>query len=299
MTYELYLVTNKINGKRYVGQTQSNIGYLSRWSDHCNESLHSEGHQGVFHSAIKGYGIDAFEVHRIFHDIPEDKIDELESLWIRRLNTFYVDGWGYNMTLGGQGVHGYQHTSETRSKISTCSSKLWDHLKANPELLEKRNKKISAALKNRVKSEEHRRKLREAAIERFKNEPGTFLGKHHTEETKQKISRIRSNQKASEETKHKMVLTRGTPVQMIDSVTDKVLHIFEALSIAQAYLLSIGATTTHYATDGIRSACHTGKIAYGYRWKFLGSVTTNPDECKDVGEKISYSSKSATKINLF
>ena len=32
-TADIYLITNLINGKQYVGQTTK--GYLKRWRDHC------------------------------------------------------------------------------------------------------------------------------------------------------------------------------------------------------------------------------------------------------------------------
>ena len=105
MTYELYLITNKVNGKRYVGQTQSNIGYLSRWRDHINEAMYTKGHRGLLHNAIVKYGPESFEVKLLIHGVEEKDIDRLEVLWIKKLKTFYLaDGsWGYNMTQGGQG----------------------------------------------------------------------------------------------------------------------------------------------------------------------------------------------------
>ena len=298
VTYELYLVTNKINGKRYVGQTQSNIGYEARWQDHWQEALRSEGHQCVFHSAIKGYGVAAFDVRRILHNIPETDIDRLEKLWIQKLNTFYIKGNGYNMTLGGQGVHGFKHSEETRKRISESLKKVPNYW--TPELIAKteRKKRESGYYERRNRSN-WRSNLSESKKEFYRTHPGTFLGKTHSDATKKKISDIRRGQKASEETRRNMVLQRGTPVVMMDSESGEELMEFGALSLAQTYLLSVGATTTRYATDSIRSACKSGKVAYGYKWKFLCSVTTNPDECKDVGDEMSTSSKRATRVKLF
>lgn len=293
MTYELYLVTNKVNGKRYVGQTQSNIGYESRWRDHWQEALRGEGHQCVFHSAIKGYGVDAFEVKRIIHNIPECDIDRLEVLWIDKLHTFYIDGHGYNMTRGGQGVHGFRHTEETKQKISNtlkCRPSYW-----TPELIEQveRKKRDSGYYEKRRQSQ-WRENISKGQKEYYKTHSGTFHGKTHTNETRKKISDCRVGQTASEQTKLNMVLQRGTPVAMLDTSTGEVLQIFGALSLAQKYLLSIGATTSRYATDTLRSACRIGKVAYGYNWKFLTSVTTNPDECRGVEDEMSTSPKRAT-----
>lgn len=38
-TYEVYLITNKINNKKYVGQTISSRGYLNRFDEHIQESI--------------------------------------------------------------------------------------------------------------------------------------------------------------------------------------------------------------------------------------------------------------------
>ena len=43
MTYQIYLITNKLNNKKYVGQTKSSIGYKKRFSDHCSEAKYSYG----------------------------------------------------------------------------------------------------------------------------------------------------------------------------------------------------------------------------------------------------------------
>lgn len=270
-TYELYLVTNKINGKRYVGQTLTRIGYQTRWQDgHVSEALsHQIHHLGVFHAAIKSYGVDNFEVKRILKNIPEDQIDFLETLWIEKLNTFYITGHGYNMTKGGQGVHGYKHTDETKQHLSATLKKrpnMW-----TPELIQQaEEKRRKNGFYERRAASNWKQKLSVAAKKRFENEPGTFLGKHHTDEAKQKISDANTGLKRTAEVKLAYVIQRGTPVMMCDAETGQEIMEFQALSLARDYLIKEGYTNTVHATDGIRAACKMqGKVMYGFQWKFV------------------------------
>lgn len=287
MTYELYLITNKNNGKRYVGQTQSNIGYLKRWRDHVNEAIRVEGHRGLLHNAIFKYGSDSFEIKRLLYNIEEKDIDRLEILWIKKFNTFYLaeNAWGYNMTLGGQGIHGYVYSEDAKKKISTASTKIWEKLRSNPQLLSSRNSKISSSLSGIQRSSITKQKLSLIAKARFSTEKGTFKGKHHTDAAKRKISIANTGKLRTDDVRRQMVINRGRPVAMCDPVTGDTLREFQALSIARDYLIKNNYTTSEYATDSIRYACNIpGKVTYGFQWKFISSVTTNPDECKDVGQ---------------
>lgn len=282
--YEIYLITNKVNNKRYVGQTMSRKGYLSRWEEHIGEALCERGAKStsVFHKAIKKYGANNFEVKRVLKNIPESEIDFLEQVCIKRFNTFYIDGYGYNMTLGGQGVHGYKHTDATRKKISdTLKSKpsVW-----TPELIaQAQETKRRMHVYERMREGAWRQHLSDSAKKRFETAPGTFLGKKHTDSAKSKISQANTGKKRADDVKLAFVLQRGTPVVMCDIVTGKEIMQFNALSLARDYLIKSGYTKSVYATDAIRVACQSDtRSAYGFKWKFLSDVSTNPDECKDV-----------------
>ena len=63
-TYELYVVTNLINGKRYVGQTRTDIGYIERFDRHYHGALYGK-HKSYFHKALLKYGKENFSVKRI------------------------------------------------------------------------------------------------------------------------------------------------------------------------------------------------------------------------------------------
>lgn len=186
--YEIYLITNKLTDKKYVGQTKSSIGYLNRFNQHCQESLNPKDTM-ILHKAMAKYGIQNFYVKRLLKDIPRNKIDFYEILWIKKLNTYVKFGNGYNMTHGGQGIHGYNHTNISKSKISDGLKNWWTSLKINNPIKfaefcnYRRERQIGIP-----KSFKAKQNLSQATKKRFSTEEGTFKGKHHTEETRQKLS---------------------------------------------------------------------------------------------------------------
>lgn len=95
MDGKIYLITNLINNKKYVGQTVMTL--KQRWNKHLSNSrtLNPTGIAG----AIKKYGEQNFSMELLATCKIED-LNELEKYYIRKYNTFNN---GYNLTLGGEG----------------------------------------------------------------------------------------------------------------------------------------------------------------------------------------------------
>lgn len=95
----IYVITNLINLKQYVGKTSYSLE--KRWKEHQYDYKKSEinQHRPLYNAMLK-YGIENFDIRPLEINIPEEKIDEREQFWISHLNTFYS---GYNATLGGDG----------------------------------------------------------------------------------------------------------------------------------------------------------------------------------------------------
>ena len=89
----IYLITNIINGKQYVGQT-------TRLKERIWEHESDLRSQSVLHQAIQKYGKDNFTIDILEETDNRDDLDNLEIKWIKELNTFH---YGYNMTKGGDG----------------------------------------------------------------------------------------------------------------------------------------------------------------------------------------------------
>ena len=93
----IYMLINKINGKKYIGQTNNlrkRIKYQHFKEDYgCN----------VIDKAIRKYGKENFEVE-ILEEIKIEKLDKREKYWIKEHNTY--EGEGYNCTPGGKSLRG-------------------------------------------------------------------------------------------------------------------------------------------------------------------------------------------------
>ena len=107
----IYLVTNLLNGKMYVGQTIESVE--RRWQGHLSHAR--MGHRNRLYQAIRKYGPEAFIVEQLLKCQDVNQLNEMEKAWIILLGTYDYKA-GYNMTFGGDGHQG-PHTEETKRKI--------------------------------------------------------------------------------------------------------------------------------------------------------------------------------------
>lgn len=114
----IYKMTNKINGKIYIGKTKKSIS--ERIAQHINDSKREKNKNRPIYIAIKEYGIDNFSIEEI-EEVPEEKADERERYWIEYYRSFK---FGYNSTFGGSGKNyiDYDLVAETYKNVH-CISK--------------------------------------------------------------------------------------------------------------------------------------------------------------------------------
>ena len=93
----IYKITNKINGKAYVGKTTDTVQV--RWEEHLRDSRRSRWANRPLYSAIRKYGVDKFAVE-VLEKVDLENLSERETYWIEYFHT-YSDG--YNATTGGDG----------------------------------------------------------------------------------------------------------------------------------------------------------------------------------------------------
>ena len=107
MNYIIYKITNKINGKIYIGQT---IGSLSaRWHKHCRTNSKCM----ALKNAIQKYGKENFTIKLISHCESLNLANHREEYYIKIMKS--LNPMGYNILLGG---NNRVLSENTKNKIS-------------------------------------------------------------------------------------------------------------------------------------------------------------------------------------
>ena len=98
----IYKITNKVNGKIYIGQTMRTISV--RWSEHVRDSGVNPNvkpccnYVSILHKAIAKYGVDCFTVEEV-EQCDNDQLNRRERYWIEY---YQSNKSGYNIYLGGE-----------------------------------------------------------------------------------------------------------------------------------------------------------------------------------------------------
>lgn len=115
---DIYIITNKVNGKMYVGKT---VDFTQRKWQH----FHREECPALKNAFAK-YGTDNFDMEPILvftavnREVCNSVLIQLEKYYIEKYGTY---GNGYNITKGGEGLLGYEHTEEYKRLMSDKQKK--------------------------------------------------------------------------------------------------------------------------------------------------------------------------------
>lgn len=96
----IYVITNDINGKRYVGKTNDSV--RKRFLQRIRESKRKRSEHRPLYKAFNKYGIDHFHV-TVLEECSSDDASNREIYWIKKLDTY--GSQGYNATRGGDSKH--------------------------------------------------------------------------------------------------------------------------------------------------------------------------------------------------
>lgn len=154
--YSIYKITNKINGKNYIGFTSMIEG---RWKKHIfdtkNNNKKTDSNK-ILHAAMRKYNIQNFSFDVIYQSKDRNfTLQEMEKYFIIEYNSHCINGCGYNATYGGQGTFGPK-TKEHRKKLSLSNQY------RGKQLPKELKEKISLKLKGRIFSEQHLKRKSEA-----------------------------------------------------------------------------------------------------------------------------------------
>ena len=96
--YCVYKITNKLNGKIYIGMTKN---LKSRWRNN-GIAYKPNNHKTSFHNAIQKYGWDNFYKEILNSGLSFEEATKLEKEYIKLYNT-RDNSKGYNIAEGGNG----------------------------------------------------------------------------------------------------------------------------------------------------------------------------------------------------
>lgn len=179
----IYLITNLINGKQYVGQTRNFAWY--RWISHYSAAKTIKGRSMLIARAINKYGKENFnfEVLEICKSIQE--LNAREVFWAGEYGTMKPNG--YNIKIGnGKDVIMAEYSEERRKNMSNAHKK--------SERVQAHIRRLAEINKNRDYGQEHGEKARlnnlgkKRSDEWRKNLSIAHKGNNLTDEQKQNVS---------------------------------------------------------------------------------------------------------------
>jgi group I intron endonuclease len=245
----IYKITNNLNGMMYVGLT-TKARPTDRFSQHRYLARHPEqetnGTASYLHRAMNYYGVDNFSFE-VIEEVENELLEEREKYWTTFYNCKMPNG--YSLTEGGRGTPGYSRiqTEEEKLKRSESNKKFFEEHPEAKEQIRERTKKLWEDEEYRKKVTESNKKFYAEHPDMFKGENNPFYGKHHTEESLQKIKEASKS--------------RQKKIAQLDKETLEIIKIYDGVKDAEKDL-----GVSH---GWLSKAARADKIAYGFRWKFI------------------------------
>jgi len=197
----IYCIENLINGKKYIGLA---IDIEKRWKRHLSELTKNKHSNTHLQNSWDKYGCENFDFWIIAEYAKEMSILSTMEIYFISYYSSFIDEFGYNMTMGGEGTLGSVQSPETIKKRSdkTRGKNHWNY---GNNLSDETKEKIRISLsgeKNpnfgKTLSEETKALISENHAD-FSGENHPLFGKHHSEETKKKIGKKNKNRIVSPE----------------------------------------------------------------------------------------------------
>lgn len=244
----IYLITNTVNGRRYVGSATS---FKKRWRLHEVQLQEGRHHSRYLQRAWNKYGAGAFTFRPIIYCAKHDLI-MYEQAAMDALKP------EYNIVPTAGSMLGYRHTEETRKKMSIA-----------------RRRNPSSPRKGMKHTEESRRKISESrkgkGLGRRPPETGgkisaALKGRTLSEDRKKQISAKLMGHKQSQETiekRAKKLRGRKMPPGFAEAVSKRMMGVKHPPEVIE----KMARSKSRLSDDQVRSI-RMGLIA-GEKQKFL------------------------------
>lgn len=269
----VYKLTNKINGKCYVGRTVHTLD--ERWKGHVGSAIREDNGMMIAR-AIKKYGFDSFD-REVIEECTDNQVVDREMYWIEKLGTHVTNG-GYNLTLGGDGgILGHRFSDESKEKMRqrAFGRKHSDITKAKMSASKLGKSQDPLHVAKRAEANRGKKRTDEQRISMSLAQ--LTSGYTHSEETRRKIGEKSRNRVISDETRKKCSVAHlgkeihtdeykarvgerfSRPVTLIEcgAVVDEFSSVKSA-SIATGFSC---VTISRRLSDGLESS--------GFNWQYL------------------------------
>lgn len=249
MVNKIYLLTNKINNKIYIGQTWLKL------ENRMGKSGGNYNNSPYLYHAIKKYGSDNFFYEILCFCETQEQADNAENFYIQLYNS-RDPLIGYNIKEGGS--HG-KHSEESKLKISKSVIKHIDNLSVGERV--KRVFGISEYWlgKERGPQTQEKKDNNSEFFKKWHSENiHPMLGKHHTEESKQKISESNIGRIIPKEAVRKSAKAREMPIEKQENIIKAYLDGIIISKICEMFEVN---------TSGIYRVLHRNNIQLSNNFK--------------------------------
>jgi group I intron endonuclease len=291
----IYLITNTVNDKKYVGQHCGKKD--SRWKQHLNSALKIQDPKPLY-AAMRKYGVDKF-TYKVLEDLPHNTTQELldnrEKFFIEYYDTYIKNGKGYNLTIGGGGNMITYCSTERGEKVSDKLDRI-DYAKYDPntgELLKVYDKLQKAARENNI---QYPSQIAQSTVGENSDFDGVFqiVGgfvwlsgpEGHTFPKKIEITSLKQTRKNK---------TREYSTEIAQyALSGLLVHVWDEPPVNVANQLSIPYPSLLRALKGDQ------RVVSGYFWRRFPKGQS-PDEIEDKMEKhvIKLSKRQITQFPIF
>lgn len=228
----IYSIENKINHKKYIGQS---VNIKSRWCSHRADLNNGNHDNDYLQKSWNKYGEQNFEF-KVLEECLENVLNDKERHYIDLYNTMNRD-YGYNLKSGGQDKN--YVTEDVKKKISKSNKRYY---KEHP------NAKIQSSINA------YKQWSNPEIKAKIMGENNGMYGKTHSKEARQKIAEAQKG--------HISKCRNTTPVFCIEL---NKLFIDSATACYELGFPINRAGNIHEVCKGIRNR----KTVGGYHWKYL------------------------------